>query len=770
MTSRGLKASPEGIKAAKTALTDKTLSQQKLATALGITRQPVSKFFAGEPVSRSCFVQICQQLGLSWQQVAGMDYSDVSEITSSLTSQKADINALASELRQKYQEKIQDQCSTLQMLDVARAIPLEEIYTPVEVLPEVTSQKWRDIADLRENSPLNGNNNCNTLPGLEVVLRSPKLMLLGKSGSGKTTFLQYLAIACNQGKFQPHLVPVFVRLKEFAEDAQDEGEFNLLQYISHSLSCCDVDEKATLSILSRGSVLIILDGLDEVPLEHTDIVTREIRKFTQIYYKNQFVISCRISAYKYRFPGFTEVELADFNDKQIEIYVQNWLVEVAHQSVIDGETNSKLFIQNLNLPENQRIRELARVPLLLHLICLSFQAKGQFTFKQVNLYEQVLNVLLSRWDETRGIKRDDFYTNLNLSSKKKLIAHIAATTFTNGEYFFEQERIQQLLAEVLPNINNSSLQQSLTPLDHKSALQGLIFQDSLLVERARGVYSFAHLGLLEYLTARDVLEKSCNLVDESLINYITQERWYHVFLLIMNMLFRADEAIVYMSNHIADLVYHDEQIQAYLTWLNQKAKSVKINNNDTALRAFYFVCSAASGDIENYLFEWEFIGNLGFNSELALDKMLFNILNCIDDLKLAFDNNCSYTHIFNQARLLNITFDEAIDLVGDGEFKRELYQIKKQLPCTESNPDKFYLWWQANCNIWEKRLRDNLIKYRNIGHNWQWRDLQLGILKKYLYANKLIIDCLRIQVNIQKELKKQIEDKLFLAIADNQAQ
>ncbi|MEH2057673.1 MAG: hypothetical protein V7K97_16235 [Nostoc sp.] len=72
ITSQGLKASPEGITPAKIALTEKTWSQHKLATALGITRQPVSKFFAGESVSRSCFVQICQQLGLSWQKVAGL--------------------------------------------------------------------------------------------------------------------------------------------------------------------------------------------------------------------------------------------------------------------------------------------------------------------------------------------------------------------------------------------------------------------------------------------------------------------------------------------------------------------------------------------------------------------------------------------------------------------------------------------------------------------------------------------------------------------------
>lgn len=54
MTSQGLRASPEGIRAAKTALTDKTWSQHKLAAALGITRQPVSKFFAGRFLPRLC--------------------------------------------------------------------------------------------------------------------------------------------------------------------------------------------------------------------------------------------------------------------------------------------------------------------------------------------------------------------------------------------------------------------------------------------------------------------------------------------------------------------------------------------------------------------------------------------------------------------------------------------------------------------------------------------------------------------------------------------
>ncbi|MBD2361922.1 NACHT domain-containing NTPase [Anabaena minutissima FACHB-250] len=773
MTSRGLKASSEGIKAAKTALTDKTLSQQKLATALGITRQPVSKFFAGEPVSRSCFVQICRQLGLSWQQVASLHEDWVSKGTLQLQPNNFDFNTLVQELRQKCQDKIQDQCNTLQMLDIARAIPLDEIYTHVSVLEEITSQQWREISDLLQESPLESNfyqlgqsNHRQTLPGLEAGLRYSKLMVLGKSGSGKTTFLQHLAIACNQGKFQPHHVPVFIRLKEFAEDAQYEQEFNIEKYISQVFYSCGIDEEAALTVLNKGRVLILLDGLDEVPLEHTDNVIREIRKFSQIYYKNQFVISCRIAAHKYRFPGFNEVELADFNAQQIEVFVKNWFVAVANQSISKAEATSSLFIQHLNLPENQRIRELARVPLLLHLICLLFQVKGQLPSNPAKLYEQVMNTLLVRWDEIRGIKRDSFYANLSLNSKKKLLAQIAAVTFISGDYFFEQERLQQLIAQHLPTIANLALDKSQVYLDKKSVLEGLLFQDGLLVERARGIYSFSNLGLLEYLTARNLVEKYQDTDWTSLIYHITEERWYNVFLLTLNMLSSVDETIKLMKNQVDTLVVNDHKIRQYLIWLNQKTNSTSIKNHTAAVRAFYFIYGYTFGITANYRIQWNFIENLAFNPEMALDELLFSILNCVHELKLAEENHLNIIHDFNHAHALSLTLDEAIDLVRDAEFKQELQKLKKQLPCTESNSEKFYFWWQKNSIFWKQALRQNFIKYRNIGYDWELNNQEIKLLQAYFNANKLIIDCLEKSVSINQELKQQIEDELFLAIAD----
>jgi transcriptional regulator with XRE-family HTH domain len=66
----GLQASQWGIEKAKPALIDRFRTQQKLADALGVTRQPISKFFNRKPVDNDLFVRICERLGLKWQEIA----------------------------------------------------------------------------------------------------------------------------------------------------------------------------------------------------------------------------------------------------------------------------------------------------------------------------------------------------------------------------------------------------------------------------------------------------------------------------------------------------------------------------------------------------------------------------------------------------------------------------------------------------------------------------------------------------------------------------
>lgn len=706
-------------------------------------------------------MQICQQLGLSWQKVVGLAEEAISE--TKLQSQGIDLDALVREVRQKRQEKIQDHCSTLQMLDIAQAIPLSEIYTPVSILEEITSQQWREISDLMNDWCIESNfqgfgqgKHQRALPGLDAISRYSKLMLLGKPGSGKTTFLQYLAMECNYGKLRPNQVPIFIRLKEFAEDTQRESELNLLQYLVQEFRCNGVEEESTLAVLTGGKALILLDALDEVPLSHVDKVIREIRKFIQTFYKNQFVITCRVSAQKYRFQGFTEVEIADFQEQQRDVFVKQWFMAVAHLSSKEGESTCNIFTQQLNLPENQRIRELANTPILLHLLCLIFKVKMQFPCKSANLYEQALNIFLARWDETRGIKRDDFYAHLNLADKKKLLCYLAVNTFVKGDYFFTSDKIQDLICDYLSNQSNTiDLQQHSIDI-----LQGIEAQDGLLVERARGIDFFSHLAFQEYLTAKYIVDDAQNYNWQLLINHIGEERWHNLFLLIVSMLDKPDNILQLMKDKVDELVAADEKIQSYLVWLHQKTNEVVNSGQVFATRAFYMICSYFFADSDNNVLAGDLFNDISFNAELALDQLLFSTLNCVSELEICFEQNLHHAHAFNYIYALNINFDEAINIVSDAEFREELQKLKKGLPSAESNFEKLVSWWDENGKSWNQQLSIKIIKYRNIGHNWQFEKQQVRLLQQYFKANKLLMDCLRYALN--DGLKQKIEDELFL--------
>ncbi|MBN3884250.1 MAG: NACHT domain-containing NTPase [Nostoc sp. JL34] len=777
MTSQGLRASPEGIRAAKTALTDKTWSQHKLATALGITRQPVSKFFAGESVSRSCFVQICQQLGLSWQKVAGLPEDVAFEATPKVQFKHADLDTLVREVRQKRQDKIQDQCSTLQMLDIAQTVQLMEIYTDINVLEKITSLQWREISDLLKDfksesnfNQLTGYKRQRKLPGLEAVSRHSKLMLLGKPASGKTTFLQYLAIECNKGEFQPNRIATFIKVKEFAEDAKSDNQFNLLNYISEEFLSCGVEKESTKILLTEGKLLILLDGLDEIPAEKVDKLTIQIRRFTQTFYKNQFVISCRIAAQKYRFQGFTEVEVADFDQEQVEVFAKNWFVAVALNSREDGEAIGNLFINQLHLPENQHIRELAVTPILLHWICLVFQVKDGFSLSPAKLYEQVLNILLFRWDEMRGIKRDRVGCNLNLLNKKKLLCQLAAITFEREDYFFEKETLLQMIADSLDTLEGIYLEANQLQLDWEAVLKLIEVQEGLLVQRAQGIYSFSHLTLQKYFTARKIVEISQS--GKNLISHMTEKRWQEVFILTVSMLSNSDEMLKKMKQKIDLLVASDERLQYFLTWLHQKSSSVSTNYKAAAVRAFYLVCVEQSSCdrpctfiyTSGYDLEYALVGNIAFDPHLALDEFLFSTVACINELDFAFEH--SLNDALDRAHAFAIAFDEAIDLVVDPKLKQVLQKLKKQLPPIDSNLENFRDWWQYKGKMWGEQLRNILIKYRNIGYYWQFSEQQKELLRQYYDVNKLLVDCLNSAAYVTPRVRQEIEETLLLAIAD----
>lgn len=71
MVKRSLQTSPSGIQRAKRAFALKGWTQENLAAEVNLkTRQPIWRFFTGQPVDRQIFLAICAILDLDWREIA----------------------------------------------------------------------------------------------------------------------------------------------------------------------------------------------------------------------------------------------------------------------------------------------------------------------------------------------------------------------------------------------------------------------------------------------------------------------------------------------------------------------------------------------------------------------------------------------------------------------------------------------------------------------------------------------------------------------------
>jgi len=572
MAKRSLQASSTGIHKAKQAFARKGWTQENLALEINIkTRQPIWRFFSGKPIDRYIFLELCTVLDLDHREIADFCPAEVGDRDQeSVKPVILDINELVKQVRSQRFDKIQNQCGILQMLDISHPISLENVYIDVNILEEISSQQRLAIADL-QNIDIDSEQSRQQfdklgtgaigqpqISGMRAVEKYLNLRVLGKPGTGKTTFLQHLALQCNHSRFVGHMVPVFITLRNFVEESKASQGFSLLKYIRQEFDTCGISNPSTIeTLLQEGRVLLLLDGMDEVLNQHSTAVLNEIRKFSERYHKSRFVVSCRMAATNMSLRGFTDVEIAPFSQIQIASFAQKWFAAITKTNTELGKTKSARFMQKLNEPSNCEFRRLASTPLFLHLACSIFQGQEKFPTKHSDFYKEGLDVLLGKWDEARGIERDEVYRGFLLPQKLKLLSQVAAETFEKGQYFFTQNVIEQHIGNYLQQLPNASTEPEEIEQQSLAVLKAIESQHGLLIERSRGVFSFSYLVFQEYLTARKIVTQysaQATQALEGLVSHIADSQWREIFLLTTTMLPNADELMQLMKQKINNMM------------------------------------------------------------------------------------------------------------------------------------------------------------------------------------------------------------------------
>lgn len=168
--------------------------------------------------------------------------------------------------------------------------------------------------------------------------------------------------------------------------------------------------------LDRGEVLLLLDGLDEVPSRAQRAFVRDaVGAFIERYPRNRLLVTCRVLSYQppagtepdLRLPGLPSFELAGFDDKKIDRFIEAWYAELAAHGAVtaaEAETKTAQLRQAVRRPD---LWGLAPNPLLLTVIALVNTHKGRLPEARALLYRDTVEILLWRWEEQKSGGRED---------------------------------------------------------------------------------------------------------------------------------------------------------------------------------------------------------------------------------------------------------------------------------------------------------------------------------------------------------------------------
>jgi predicted NACHT family NTPase len=427
------------------------------------------------------------------------------------------------------------------------------------------------------------------------------------------------------------------------------------------------------------------------------------------------------------------------------------------------KTLSNRFINELNLPENQLIRELAARPLYLYIICLLFQSSTPSLHKQAQLYKRLLKTLLLEWDETKGVCRDCIPLNLTWLNIIEILSQVAAIAFETKKYSFEEEQIQAFISNHLQEIKTHDYKIIQQQVNSLAVFKALTTQYGLLIEKAHGIYSFSHRALYEYYVAKNIADNfNSNTLDQILDDLLQRQ---HLFLLLCEMLPNVDALVLAVKEKVDTLISNDQKIQGFLVWLQQKSSCVADSGQVMATRIFYLLNEFALAHIyvQNSL-ERAFCYSMNVEGNMMVDHALSRILVCAEAMQRSSFGTDSSSLFLDHAYALTLALATVLSYSLEPHLRRSLQGMSDQLPNPSENEEKFTQWWVARGQEWTRNLRTLIIEQRNIGHDWQFSQHQKNLLHQYHDANLLLINGLKRASCITPVARQKIEATLLLPI------
>ncbi len=272
-------------------------------------------------------------------------------------------------------------------------------------------------------------------------------------------------------------------------------------------------------ILSDGRGLLLFDGVDEVPAENRDLLSREIENLINAYPKNYYIVSTRPGAVDSGWLSsleFLEARIEPMSTDDQDEFIDKWYSAVSAELRASGrrpENLDKLAASlKQELRETSNIAKLAIYPLLCAMICALYRERNQkLPETQAALCEDLCKVLLHRRErETPDMKLVHLppdYRKLDYEHKKYIVAELAKFMVENGVSSLDEHQADSLLGSALQHFPDHAKAKA------REIRRALIERSGLLRPSGANRIDFLHNTLKEYLAAgRFVADGACKLL------------------------------------------------------------------------------------------------------------------------------------------------------------------------------------------------------------------------------------------------------------------
>jgi predicted NACHT family NTPase len=263
-------------------------------------------------------------------------------------------------------------------------------------------------------------------------------------------------------------------------------------------------ENVLINLLEINNVLLIMDGLDELKPDLFNSIQGQISEIGLKLFHSKIIITSRPNYIKIAYPNFSIYEVGQLIIPQIKLISKLWVKDYNE------------FIKQL---QTKSYFELSNRPLFLCFLILLYienrkNGDTKLPKSSKDVYEQIIELLVFKWDKERDIKRKSKYSDFDEKKKVRFLSYLSfRLTYIIKEKIFTHIQLVEAYISICPYFE--------LPKDEAELVAEEIENHTgIIIKSMYKKYEFSHLAIQEYLCAVYIIGAPFNeKINKYLVEY-----------------------------------------------------------------------------------------------------------------------------------------------------------------------------------------------------------------------------------------------------------